>query len=533
MKDCVMIYFPPQCTMDLSRNPYFRFYTRNSTFCIEYVSAISFMDTVIIGAGLGGIATSCLLAKQGHNVTVLEKNDKPGGKINEIRINGFRFDTGPSLLTMPFILEKLFEFCDADINNFIEIQPVDPICRYFYPNGSQFDCYQDSGVNVAQIQQFAPDDVQAYKKFLQYSEQLYERTKEAFLFNPLYGLSDLKSVNFTDFFQIDAFKTVAGRVDQMFQSSELRKFFKRFTTYNGSSPFQAPATLNVIPHVELEMGGYYIEGGMYSLIRGLTKLADQLGVNFKYKTEIKRICTADGDVSGVTEVSGKHYSSDLVVSNADAAETYLNFIENGEVSRIKREKVTRIEPSCSGFVLLLGIDKKYNALMHHNIFFSEDYQREFKQIFEEKVMPDDPTIYIANTSQTNPKHAPEGSSNLFVLVNAPYLNDNFNWDKQETKYRRHIIRKLQEHGLTDLGDHIVYSQTITPRDFYQKYRSNRGSIYGTSSNSKISAFMRPRNKCRSLNGLYLVGGSTHPGGGIPLVTLSAFHAVELINRFEE
>lgn len=492
------------------------------------------MEIKIIGAGLGGLAASCLLAKQGHDVTILEKNSNPGGKINEIRSHGFRFDTGPSLLTMPFILEKLFDFCDEEISDYLDIRPLDPICRYFYPNGSQFDCYQDSGVNIAQIQQFAPDDVQAYKKFQQYSQQLYERTKEAFLFNPLYGLSDLGELNPLDFLKIDAFKTVSERIDLMFESTELRKFFKRFTTYNGSSPYQAPATLNVIPHVELAMGGYYIEGGMYALIEALVKLTRKFSITIRNNTEIAAIETQKGKISGVRDTSGDYHRADLVVSNADAAETYLEILDgDNKLSAWKKSKMTNLEPSCSAFVMLLGTDKKYNALTHHNIFFSEDYQREFKQIFEEKVMPDDPTIYIANTSESNPGHAPKNGSNLFVLVNAPYLSDRYSWEKQKETYYTNVLKKLQVRGLTDLSDHIVYSKCITPKDFYQQYRSNRGSIYGTSSNNKLSAFMRPRNKCRSIKGLYLVGGSTHPGGGIPLVTLSAFHAVELINRFED
>ncbi|NGP87941.1 phytoene desaturase family protein [Fodinibius halophilus] len=490
------------------------------------------MDIKIIGAGLGGLTAACLLAKEGHQVTILEKNEQAGGKINEVRADGFRFDTGPSLLTMPFILEKLFERCDVEINDFLDIEPIDPICRYFYPDGSQFDCYQEKEVNIAQLQEYAPEDVEAFIEFNEYAAKLYEHTKDAFLFNPLYGLSDLSSLNLTDFFKIDAFQTVSERIDQMFETELLRKFFKRFTTYNGSSPYQAPATLNVIPHVELAMGGFYIDGGIYALVEALTELAEKLGVHIQYKTEISAIETTNGAISGIRDSSGTHHSAEVVVSNADAAETYLNFLDEKDLSLLKQKKMDRLEPSCSGFVLLLGIDKTYNALEHHNIFFSENYRHEFQQIFEEKVMPDDPTIYIANTSHSNPGDAPEGGSNLFVLVNAPYLSDELDWETETESYKRKIIRTLQERGLTYLEDHIVYSQTITPKDFYQRYRSNKGSIYGTSSNSKFAAFMRPRNKSRSVKGLYLVGGSTHPGGGIPLVTLSAFHAVELIQRFE-
>lgn len=490
------------------------------------------MNIKIIGAGLGGLSASCLLARKGHDVTVLEKNSTPGGKINELRSRGFRFDLGPSVLTMPFILERLFQKCGANIEDYINIKPVDPICRYFYPDGSEFDCFRDHSLNVAQIQDFAPNDVDAYKEFLSYSEDLYNRTKEAFLFNPLYSFSDLWSLNLLDFLKIDAFKTVAERVDTMFESTQLRKLYKRFTTYNGSSPYQAPATLNIIPHVEMEMGGYYISGGMYELAKGLEKLAKELGTSFSYDTDVQQIRTDNSGVNGLIDTTGNKYPADIVVSNADAFETHHHLL-NDELSVFKKRTLDQQEPSSSGFLMLLGIDKKYNALTHHNIFFSEDYRKEFSDIFEEKVMPQDPTIYIANTSHTEAKDAVEGGSNLFVLVNAPYINDNQNWNEQTTvDYRKKLIQTLQKRGLTDLGSHISYSKCINPRDFYQMYRSRAGSIYGTSSNEKYSAFLRPANKSRSVDGLYMVGGSTHPGGGIPLVTLSAHHAVELIERHE-
>ena len=490
------------------------------------------MKTIIIGAGLGGLATACLLASDGHDVTILEKNEHPGGKIGEIKSNGFRFDTGPSLLTMPSILESLFKKCGVKLEDYLSIKAVDPICSYFYPNNTQFDCHQNSCVNIAQIQQFAPADVQAYKKFMAYSQKLYQRTKDAFLFNPLYGLSDLSSLSWSDFLKIDAFKSVAERIDQKFKSPELRKFFKRFTTYNGSSPYQAPATMNVIPHVELSLGGYYINGGMYRLVEAMTELAKSLNVSLVTNQKVQEITTEKGTVCGVKTSGGQIFPADIVVSNADAYETYRHMMDSSEVSWYKKRKIEEMEPSCSGFVLLLGLDKTYDLLSHHNIFFSEDYEREFNQIFNQKVMPDDPTIYVANTSYSDPEHAPTDGSNLFVLVNAPYLNDNWNWAEQESSYQEKIVRALEQRGLSDLSSHINFSQSITPRDFHQKYRSNKGSIYGTSSNSMFSAFVRPRNKARSIKGLYLVGGSTHPGGGIPLVTLSAFHAVNLIKRYE-
>lgn len=490
------------------------------------------MKVIVIGAGLGGLASACLLASEGHNVTVLEKNEHPGGKIGEVRANGFRFDTGPSLLTMPFILKSLFEKCGASIEKYLTIQPVDPICRYFFSSGVEFDCHQNECVNIAQIQSFSPDDVASYQSFMKYSQKLYQRIKDAFLFNPLYGLSDMGSLNWIDFLKIDAFQTVAQRIDRQFDAPELKKFFKRFTTYNGSSPYQAPATMNVIPHVELALGGYYIEGGIYRLVEALVALARNKGVTFKMGTDIRQIMTPQGTVAGVKDSTGNRFSADIVVSNADAYETYMEAVNRSAISGFQKKKIQKTEPSCSGFVLLLGIDRQYDQLSHHNIFFSEDYEQEFDQIFNQKVMPDDPTIYVANTSYSDQTHAPDDASNLFVLINAPYLSEQWNWEKQKVRYQNKVVQVLERRGLTGLGKHIVYSKIITPRDFYVRYRSNKGSIYGTSSNSKFAAFLRPRNKSRSIKGLYLVGGSTHPGGGIPLVTLSALHVTELINRYE-
>ncbi len=489
-------------------------------------------DVKVIGAGLGGLSAACLMASLGHTVTVLEKNEEAGGKVNQIGANGFRFDTGPSLLTMPFVLEELFKRCGADLDDYLNLRPVEPICNYFFSDGSRFRCYHDIEKTIAEVEGFAPEDPDHYREFMRYSAKLYDRTKDAFLFNPLYRFKDLFSVNPADFLRIDAFTTVSDRIDDYFESPHLRQFFKRFTTYNGSSPFQAPATLNVIPHVELDMGGYYIEGGMYSLVTALTRLAKSLGVDFIFGSEVEDILLHDSSVAGLKLGNGSRLKADLVISNSDAAETYTHLLPEAAVSGRKRERIESLEPSCSGFVLLLGIDRKYEILGHHNIFFSADYQKEFQQIFRDKVMPDDPTIYIANTSYSDPGDAPEGGSNLFVLVNAPYLSKEWNWKEHEESYAEKIITHLEHYGLEGLRRHIRFQHTITPVDFYQRYRSNKGSIYGTSSNSRTAAFLRPRNKSAQVEGLYLVGGSTHPGGGIPLVILSAFNAVELMQNYE-
>lgn len=488
------------------------------------------MNIIIIGAGIGGLSAGCLLAKQGHEVTILEKNDSVGGKMNEITADGFRFDTGPSLFTMPYILDGLLQECETSLAKELDLVPLDINCRYFFQDGMQFDNYSDRAQMLKEVRRIAPDDEQAYLKFLKYAKSLDKKTRDAFVLNPLYNFSDLKNLNLFSFFGIDAFTTVSKRVDSRFSSPYLRQFFKRFTTYNGSSPFQAPATLNVIPHIELNEGGYYIKGGLYRVPECLRNLAESLGVNIEYNSKVDRIHVLDEKIKGVETAAGTLMECDLVVANSDDSETILNLIDDQSISAKRKEKQEKLEPSCSGFVMLLGTDKQYEQLIHHNIFFSANYELEFKQIFQEKVMPDDPTIYIANTSFTDTEHAPEGASNFFVLVNTPYLSDSYDWNVSE--YGDKVISELESRGLKGLSGHIKFRKEITPKDFYDKYLSNKGSIYGTSSNNKFSAFLRPRNKSREIEGLYFVGGSTHPGGGIPLVIQSAINAVELIERFE-
>lgn len=489
------------------------------------------MKVSVIGAGIGGLATSCILAAKGHQVTIFEKNSNAGGKLNIHEDQGYRFDTGPSLFTMPHILEKLFEDCGEKLSDYLTLVPLDPICRYNFKDGTVFNCYDELEKTDSEIRKFSDEDADAYPNFLTYCESLYSKTELAFIKNPLYGISDLKNLDLLSFFGIDAFSTVSKSVDEAFQSSYMRMFFKRFTTYNGSSPYQAPATLNVIPHVELNQGGFYVSGGMYRIAEALLALATRLGVQFYFDSPIDEIRVTNGKAKAV-KVGNSVYDSDLIVANSDATETMINLVSDEQVSKKRKEKISQIEPSCSGFVMLLGIDKKYEQLVHHNIFFSESYEHEFHQIFKDKVMPDDPTIYVANTSYSDPIHAPDGCSNLFILVNAPYLSDSFSWENNSQEYASKVIDELEKRGLDKLSKHIKVQHIVTPKDFYELYLSNKGSIYGTSSNSKFSAFVRPRNKSRQIDKLYFVGGSTHPGGGIPLVIQSAFNAVELIERYE-
>ncbi len=488
------------------------------------------MKVGVIGAGIGGLSAACELAKDGHDVTVYEKNAKPGGKLGEVEIDGFRFDTGPSLFTMPFVAEELFRYCGFAMDDFLQTQPLLPVCRYTYSDGTIFDSFEDRDAAVMAVKALSESDSKAYSAFLDHASKLYSRTAQSFIFNPLADMRDVRSLRWWDLLRIDAFTTVSDRVDRTFESDYIRMFFKRFTTYNGSNPWQAPATLNVIPHVELNQGGYYVKGGLYRIAEALVKMAEMLGVKFHYEALVERIGHKSGQANHIV-IDGSTIEYDLIVSNSDATHTYTHLISDDVISPPKKAHLASIEPSCSGFVLLLGIDRTYDQLVHHNIFFSSDYKREFDDIFKRGMLPSDPTIYIANTSYSDPEHAPAGGSNLFILVNAPWVRDNIEFKQADVDaYAEKIMLALAGHGLRGLKASVQVQKILSPSDFQDMWLSNRGSIYGTSSNHRLAAFLRPRNRSPFLRNLYLVGGSTHPGGGIPLVMLSARHACELIRR---
>ncbi len=480
-------------------------------------------SAAVIGAGIGGLASAALLAARGYRVDVLEANAVPGGKMSEIRADGFRFDTGPSLMTMPFVLRRLFETCGKRLEDYLTLSPLHPLCHYRFADGTRFDSYSEPEAALAEIRRIAPADTDAYLQFLRYSEDLYRRTADAFLFNPLDSWRDLAHLRISDLLRIDALRTVSSRVDSRFASPYLRQFFKRFTTYNGSSPYRAPATLNVIPHVELTMGGWYVEGGLYRVAQALHRLGADLGVSYRFETPVRRIDVRAGTAVGV---DGTAY--DVVVSNADAAETYLRLLPPEAVPAGLRRRTAAAEPSCSGFVLLLGLDRRYEGQAHHTLLFGGDYPAEFRDIFDHRRLPQDPSIYIADTSVTDADHAPAGGANWFILVNAPYTDAHTDWESVAPAYGDHLIATLEQRGYDGLRTRIAYRSHITPGDFLRRYRSHGGSIYGTSSNSRLAAFLRPRNRSPHIRNLYLTGGSTHPGGGIPLCVLSAFHAVSHI-----
>lgn len=488
---------------------------------------------IIIGAGLGGLSAACRLAKAGFSVTVLEKNDSVGGKVNSVEANGYKFDTGASLITLPQIFRELFEFCGRRLEDYLTFEKLEPICRYFWSDGTVFDASEILEKTEDQIAKIAPEDIDNFRKYLADARQKFEIAERTFLSKSLGELPELLTAkNLPDLLKISSLKTLDKHNAHYFKSEKMRQLFNRFATYNGSSPYKIPATFALIPFVEFGFGAWYARGGIYEIPKALEKLALELGVEFLFDADVEKILIENKKAVGVklkNELDDEDFLfADIIVSNADAVVTYRELIGEKERKNFKDKKLEKREPSSSGFVLLLGAKKKFPQLAHHNIFFSDDYFTEFRHIFDVRIPTPHPTVYVSASSVTDETQSPENCENLFVLVNVPYMRWQVNWDFEAEPYRNVIVEKLEKFGLDNLEDSIEFQQIITPEDFEYKYRANKGSIYGVSSNGILSAFRRIPNKSADIENLYFAGGATHPGGGMPLVLLSGKMAADLI-----
>jgi phytoene desaturase len=483
---------------------------------------------VVIGAGIGGLSAAIRLASAGQQVLVLEQNPAVGGKMSEVREAGFRWDTGPSVITMRHVFEELFTSVGRRLEDYLTLEPLDPITRYFYPDGTVLDCSRDLPTMLEQIKAINEPDVEGYLNYLAYAARLHRITGPVFIYDQPPTPASFMKVAPRDMLRVDPMRTMQGAIEGFVQSPHLRQLLGRFATYVGASPYQAPATLNVIAHVELNEGVWYPLGGVYAIARALERLAEELGVTIHTNCGVQQIMVENGRAAGVVLADGSRVEAEAVLANVDVATVYEKLLPPAAAGK-RLQQLTAQESSCSGFILLLGVEGQHPQLAHHNIFFSSDYLREFKSIFDEGQPPDEPTIYVSITSKTDQEDAPEGCENWFVLVNAPPLGNQFDWTAQAPSYRNRVLDLLAQRGL-DVRQKIRAERILTPVDLQRLTGARRGALYGLSSNNRWAAFRRPHNRAADIKGLYFAGGTTHPGGGVPMVTLSGKVAAELILR---
>lgn len=481
---------------------------------------------IIIGSGIAGLASALRMRKRGFDVLVFERNSYPGGKIYNLESKGYRFDTGPSLFTLPHLVDELFQLYGENPANHFKYSQKNTICNYFWSDGTQFSALADTDNFISEAVKTFNVKKESLEKYLNSNREKYKLTEGIFLKKSLHKASTYLSFQtlkaLLQTYKLDIDKSLNNVNEQTFQDPRLVQLFNRYATYNGSSPYKTPGIMSMIPHLEMDLGTYLPIGGMQAISSSLYKFAVDKGVKFHFSESVKKITTQKNGVTGVVTEKDV-YKADLVISNADVFTSYKRLLKE----HMPPNKILSQERSSSALIFYWGIKKEFPNLDLHNILFSENYKEEFEHIFQQKTIYKDPTVYINITSKYEPNDAPNGSENWFVMINTPG-NFNQNWEVLIAKARKCIIEKINNILNTNIEALIESEHVLDPRTIESKTQSHRGSLYGASSNSKFAAFLRHPNFTSKLRGLYFCGGSVHPGGGIPLCLLSAKIVDELI-----
>lgn len=475
---------------------------------------------VVIGAGLGGLSAAISLATEGFSVDLLEKNDKVGGKLNILQKDGFTFDLGPSILTMPHIFQQLFEKAGKKMEDYVTIETVEPHWRNFFEDGSTLDLSSDPVRMKQELDKLGANTAQEFEQFLAYSKKLCEITEQGYFEHGLDSFWEL--INHygavRSLLDFDVLRSMDQGVRRFIKDPKLVDVLNYFIKYVGSSPYDAPALMNLLPYIQFGYGLWYIKGGMYGMAQGLQKLAEELGVNIRVNSEVAEIQHKDQRVTGVRLKDDSVIAADIVVSNMEVIPAYQKLFKD-QAKEAKR--LQRFEPSCSGLVLHLGVDCIYEQLAHHNFFYSDHPREHFDAVFHSNRLSDDPTIYLVAPVKSDASQAPAGCEIIKILPHIPHLNPEKPLSADDyAALRERVLIKLERMGLTDLRKHIVCEEYWTPIDIEQKYYSNQGSIYGVVADRFKNLGFKIPQRSTQFNNLYFVGGSVNPGGGMPMVTLS-------------
>lgn len=482
---------------------------------------------IVIGAGLGGLSSAIRLAMDGWKVDLFERGDTPGGKMNTWQEAGYRFDTGPSLITMPWVFEELFTAADTTLSDHLDLISMLPLASYHYPDGTSFNYTSSMPEWLNTLSRTAPEDEAGFFQFMALGSRIFELSQDTFFKASPYSPPDVSGLKALKNMPL---RRVWGNYNRLvcslFKSPYLRQMFNRYPTYVGSSPYQTPATLAIIPYIEYAFGGWYINGGLHRLVETLAGLAVERGVEMHYNTPVEAITHQGNRVTGILTGSQGRQPADIVVMNGDASFT------PGLLGMKNKPSLKRGDRSMSGFVMLLGLKNSKPDWQHHMIYFSDDYQREFAQLFHEYRFPDDPTVYVNTASRSDRSAVPGDGETVFIMANAPAADEPWNEDRIQAAEGA-VLNRLRKSGFPDMDGDVVVKDIWTPERIGERYQMPGGAIYGTHSHGWKRAFLRPPNKDKTIMGLYYVGGSTHPGGGTPTVIMSSQITHSLIKKYEK
>lgn len=476
---------------------------------------------LVIGAGIGGIATAARLAKNGYDVTVLEKESTPGGRCNQIVRDGHRFDIGPTLFLMPEVWEDTFASLGERMSDHIDLRRIDPTYKVHFDDGLQLELTSDIGKMQTQLEQVEPTAFTGFLNYIAEGSKHYKVSVEKFVGRNFYNIFEYFSLaNLPLLFSLKALTKHFANVGKYFKDERLKAAFTFQNMYLGLSPYDAPATYSLLQYTELAEGVWYPMGGMYAGIQALVKIAEKLGVKFIYNSPVKRLKVAGSKVEGVELHDGRELTADIFVGNADLPYIYKELLPDvKEAKKLDDKKYT-----CSTIMFYWGVDKEYKQIAHHNVFLGGEYKASFDKIFDEHTLPETPSFYVHAPARTDSAAAPDGQDSLYVLVPVGHLDarSEQDWDAMVNRARETVLTRLaNEKGADDLKEHIKFEIVYQPKVWQERFNLVNGSAFGLSHNFTQVGYLRPQNRHKQYRNLYFAGASTHPGTGLPIVLLSA------------
>jgi phytoene desaturase len=483
---------------------------------------------IVIGAGIGGIATAARLAKNGYSVTVLEKNETPGGRANQIVRDGHRFDIGPTLFLMPEVWEETFASLGEKMEDHLDLRRIDPTYKVHFDDGLQLELTSDIGAMQEQLEKVEKTAFTGFLNYIAEGAKHYKISLEKFVGRNFFSIFDYFSLkNLPLIFKLKALDKHYRNTGRFFKDERLKAAFTFQNMYLGLSPYDAPATYSLLQYTELAEGVWYPMGGMYAGIQALVKVAEKLGVKFIYNAPVKTLETNGEKVLGVVLEDGRTFSSDIFIGNADLPYIYKELLPDPVVAKKMDEKLY----TCSTIMFYWGVDKQYSQIAHHNVFLGGDYKASFDQIFQDHALPDVPSFYVHAPARTDPAAAPEGQDTLYVLVPVGHLDQasEQDWGERIRRARHTVFERLsKEMGVEDLENHIKFEIVYQPEIWQERFNLEKGAAFGLSHNFWQVGYLRPQNRHKKYKNLYFAGASTHPGTGLPIVLLSARLTTERI-----